>query len=112
MPRSRSTASTGVPTSADIASLSNTGSSATGASSATIRVCAASGGKVDLTASARSVRCHAIAVRSAPTPRCAGGSDTWRTYSTIAPAARAASRTVRILAVTPSASCTWARMPT
>jgi hypothetical protein len=78
-PRSRRTCSTGVPTNADMPSLSNTGSPSTGASSPATWVCGASGGKAAVTAAASRTRCHAMAVRSAVTPMWVGGSDTWRT---------------------------------
>ena len=50
-----------------------------GGESSTMAVCAASGGNALVTSCAWSLRCHAIAVRRAPTPRWVGGRETCRT---------------------------------
>ena len=92
-PQSRSTSSSGVPTNIDMASLSNTASLGSGASSGTSWTSGASRRNSGRTSSTRSTRCQAMAVRSWKTPASSLGSDRCLANSTRTPARRAASTT-------------------
>ena len=107
IPQSWSAKARGVPSKADMASLSKTASSGRGASSGMMAQAGESRRNQGRTASGSSVRCQAIAVRSCVVPIQDLGIERWRVKATRIPAPRAASsaRPARSTIRAPSRTC-------
>ena len=111
-PQSRRAMLSGVPSNADIASLSKTASEGSGATSGISWKPGESRRNQGRTSSGEATRCQAIAMRSWNAPISSFGSDMWRVKKIRTPASRAARSTWTTFDVIAAPSFNWRRMPT